>query len=150
VGQIGSNPREKSPQYFIGGILFSWHGVPSLVANLNLFIYLERKLLNIKQLCSGAPVFVSLPHFLNADEDIQNSIDGLKADPAIHTTYLNVEPYTGTFPYCSATYRSRSVRPLALLCSTYLCELVLWFYLLRRRLFTEHGCEGGLFQRGKI
>jgi hypothetical protein len=44
---------------------------------------------------SGAPVFISLPHFLNADEVVQSSIDGLKADPSIHTTYINVETYTG-------------------------------------------------------
>ena len=40
-------------------------------------------------------MFISLPHFLNADDDIKNSIDGLKADESIHTTYLNIEPYTG-------------------------------------------------------
>jgi hypothetical protein len=40
-------------------------------------------------------VIVSLPHFLNADAGVQDAIGGLKADPSKHTTYINVEPYTG-------------------------------------------------------
>jgi hypothetical protein len=40
-------------------------------------------------------VIVSLPHFLNADAGVQDAIGGLKADPAKHTTYINVEPFTG-------------------------------------------------------
>ncbi len=40
-------------------------------------------------------MIVSLPHFLNADAGVQDAIGGLKADPAKHTTYINVEPYTG-------------------------------------------------------
>jgi hypothetical protein len=46
-------------------------------------------------LYEGAPVIVSLPHFLNADAGVQAAIGGLKADPSKHTTYINVEPYTG-------------------------------------------------------
>merc|ERR1719391_423587 len=45
--------------------------------------------------CQGAPVIASLPHFLNGDEKLNNSIAGLLPDPSLHTTYINVEPYSG-------------------------------------------------------
>ena len=47
--------------------------------------------------CSGAPVIISLPHFLNADPEVQSSIEGLNPKPELHTTYINIEPYTGTW-----------------------------------------------------
>ncbi len=37
-------------------------------------------------------MFISNPHFLNADKDILNTVDGLKPDPEKHETYLDIEP----------------------------------------------------------
>jgi len=45
--------------------------------------------------CQGAPVIISLPHFLNAQKDMIESIDGLSPNADLHTTYLNIEPMTG-------------------------------------------------------
>jgi len=45
--------------------------------------------------CQGAPVIISLPHFLNAEPRFSEAITGLNPDEAVHTTFLNVEPYTG-------------------------------------------------------
>lgn len=45
--------------------------------------------------CQGAPVIISLPHFLNAKQEFVDNVIGLRPDEALHTTYLNVEPYTG-------------------------------------------------------
>jgi len=45
--------------------------------------------------CQGAPVIISLPHFLNARPEKVESIQGLNPDPELHTTYLNIEPMTG-------------------------------------------------------
>jgi hypothetical protein len=43
----------------------------------------------------GAPVAVSGPHFLNAYEGYLKGVEGLRPDPAIHDTYLDIEPKTG-------------------------------------------------------
>jgi len=45
--------------------------------------------------CQGAPVVISLPHFMDADASFVDAIQGLKPDPSLHTTYLNIEPMTG-------------------------------------------------------
>ena len=43
----------------------------------------------------GAPIVVSSPHFLNADEEFINSFQGLHPSPSLHTTNLHIEPTTG-------------------------------------------------------
>jgi len=45
--------------------------------------------------CQGAPVIISLPHFLNADHEVQDAITGIKPNADLHATYLNIEPMTG-------------------------------------------------------
>jgi len=45
--------------------------------------------------CQGAPVIISLPHFLDASEADRTAVEGIHPDPALHTTYLNIEPLTG-------------------------------------------------------
>eukprot|EP00088_Acartia_fossae_P044583 TRINITY_DN4740_c0_g1_i3.p1 TRINITY_DN4740_c0_g1~~TRINITY_DN4740_c0_g1_i3.p1 ORF type:complete len:556 (-),score=84.27 TRINITY_DN4740_c0_g1_i3:103-1743(-) len=45
--------------------------------------------------CQGAPVIISLPHFLNADEETVSAINGMNPDESKHKTFLNIEPMTG-------------------------------------------------------
>lgn len=43
--------------------------------------------------CKGAPgVYVSQPHFLDADEELLDSVEGLKPDRNIHESFISVEP----------------------------------------------------------
>ncbi|CAH1116434.1 unnamed protein product [Phaedon cochleariae] len=47
--------------------------------------------------CFGAPILLSFPHFLYADESYVDAIDGLSPpDPDIHELFLLIEPNTGT------------------------------------------------------
>ncbi|XP_021949755.1 platelet glycoprotein 4 [Folsomia candida] len=46
---------------------------------------------------SDAPIIISKPHFLDAQEDIYTQMDGLKPEKAKHDTFIDVEPITG-FP----------------------------------------------------
>lgn len=43
----------------------------------------------------GAPVFVSQPHFLNADKTLREAITGMKPDNSHHGTFLSLDPITG-------------------------------------------------------
>ncbi|KAH9495206.1 Lysosome membrane protein 2 [Bulinus truncatus] len=52
-------------------------------------------LLNVSTCRSGAPVIMSMPHFLGCDPDIVNSIDGLKPSREDHQSYIDIEPITG-------------------------------------------------------
>ena len=38
--------------------------------------------------CMGAPAYGSAPHFLQADPDLADAVEGLSPDPALHTTFL--------------------------------------------------------------
>lgn len=40
----------------------------------------------------GAPIFMSYPHFYNADDFYRNSIEGMSPDPKKHKFYMAVEP----------------------------------------------------------
>ena len=43
----------------------------------------------------GAPIFISLPHFLYAADQYKDSVDGLTPDANLHRTLFEVEPHTG-------------------------------------------------------
>jgi len=43
----------------------------------------------------GAPVFISQPHFHQADPWYRSRVDGLSPDPELHDTYFRVEPSSG-------------------------------------------------------
>jgi len=43
----------------------------------------------------GAPVFISQPHFHNADPWYLSLVEGLSPDPRLHDTYFRVEPSSG-------------------------------------------------------
>lgn len=44
----------------------------------------------------GAPIFLSYPHFLEADPFFLQQVGGLKPNFTKHRTYLDIEPQTGT------------------------------------------------------
>ncbi len=44
---------------------------------------------------ANVPLFVSKPHFLDADPDYLKNISGLHPDRAEHDSYVGVEPITG-------------------------------------------------------
>ncbi|XP_078090890.1 platelet glycoprotein 4 [Mustelus asterias] len=41
------------------------------------------------------PIYISLPHFLYASDEIVNAVDGLNPNKEEHETFLDVEPVTG-------------------------------------------------------
>ena len=41
------------------------------------------------------PLFASKPHFLHADPVFRENVTGMNPDPAIHDSYIAVEPITG-------------------------------------------------------
>jgi hypothetical protein len=41
---------------------------------------------------SGAPGYISMPHFLNADEKFVKSVNGLEPDKNLHNFLINFEP----------------------------------------------------------
>lgn len=44
----------------------------------------------------GAPIYISNPHFLNADPYYLTTVSGLKPNSTAHQSYVDVEPLTGT------------------------------------------------------
>jgi len=52
-------------------------------------------LVNASAVQSGAPIFVSLPHFLRCDPALLEAVDGLNPDPKKHELFLGVEEHTG-------------------------------------------------------
>lgn len=51
--------------------------------------------LDISACKGGKPVYITLPHFLYASEDVSENIEGLSANKDEHETFLDVEPTTG-------------------------------------------------------
>ncbi|XP_072171246.1 lysosome membrane protein 2-like [Diadema setosum] len=52
-------------------------------------------LLNISLCQFGAPIYFSLPHFLHADPEVLEMVNGVHPDRDLHETFIDVEPYTG-------------------------------------------------------
>lgn len=50
---------------------------------------------NISTCSYGAPILLSRPHFLNADESLKEDVVGLSGNPAEHDSYIDIEPVTG-------------------------------------------------------
>lgn len=42
-----------------------------------------------------APVYLSYPHFLNADPSLVDAVQGLSPDPEVHGTYFKIQPKLG-------------------------------------------------------
>jgi len=51
--------------------------------------------INLTSCSQGAPIFVSKPHFLDADPFYLSQLDGLSPDAQLHNTIIAVEPITG-------------------------------------------------------
>ncbi|CAF3777396.1 unnamed protein product [Rotaria sordida] len=56
---------------------------------------LDSGVLDVSKCKQGAPIIISLPHFLYAAERYKSRIDGLIPNADIHRTVLQIEPYTG-------------------------------------------------------
>ncbi|XP_046362728.2 lysosome membrane protein 2-like [Haliotis rufescens] len=52
-------------------------------------------LLNVSACRQGAPVVMSQPHFLAADQSVINGVEGMHPMRAEHQTFVDVEPMTG-------------------------------------------------------
>eukprot|EP01116_Phalansterium_solitarium_P006833 TRINITY_DN19228_c0_g1_i1.p1 TRINITY_DN19228_c0_g1~~TRINITY_DN19228_c0_g1_i1.p1 ORF type:complete len:523 (+),score=192.33 TRINITY_DN19228_c0_g1_i1:150-1718(+) len=52
--------------------------------------------LNLTSAQSGAPVFLSKPHFLDADQLYRDAVIGMEPSYDLHNTYIDVEPTIGT------------------------------------------------------
>jgi hypothetical protein len=42
------------------------------------------------------PIIASNPHFLDADQSVQDAVDGLMPNEAFHRSYADIEPTTGS------------------------------------------------------
>lgn len=49
---------------------------------------------------SGAPVYISNPHFYLADPTLLDAVEGLKPNQSIHESYFKIQPVSifGTIP----------------------------------------------------
>ena len=57
-----------------------------------------RGVFSIGQCQLGAPIYVSLPHFLDADEYYLEQVDGLKPNRSLHEFYIDVESTLHSVP----------------------------------------------------
>ena len=57
-----------------------------------------RGVFSIGQCQLGAPIYVSLPHFLDADEYYLEQVDGLKPNKSLHSFYIDVESTLHSVP----------------------------------------------------
>lgn len=42
--------------------------------------------------CTGFPIALSYPHFMEGDPELVESAEGINPDPKIHTTHFYVNP----------------------------------------------------------
>ena len=63
--------------------------------NAGFYMWLPTGLANLTVVSNGAPVFLSKPHFLDADPSYLEAVDGLSPNRSIHDTSLYVEPISG-------------------------------------------------------
>jgi lysosome membrane protein 2 len=68
-------------------------------ANAGFYQYGPGGVINLTSCSQGAPVFVSKPHFLDADPYYLSQLDGLNPNRSLHETIIAVEPYTGVTMY---------------------------------------------------
>lgn len=52
--------------------------------------------MNVSACRYGSPAFISLPHFLYADE-LRSLVDGMSPDPELHDFFFAVEPVSLIF-----------------------------------------------------
>ncbi|XP_015679504.1 platelet glycoprotein 4 isoform X1 [Protobothrops mucrosquamatus] len=54
-----------------------------------------RGILDVSSCKGGKPVYITLPHFLEASEELFQFVEGLKPNMEEHMTFVDVEPITG-------------------------------------------------------
>lgn len=54
------------------------------------------KFMQLALLTSGAPVYLSFPHFYKADPKLLDAVDGLKPVGKLHETYFKIQPVSKT------------------------------------------------------
>ncbi|XP_067324948.1 platelet glycoprotein 4 [Anolis sagrei] len=70
--------------------------------------------LDISACKEGKPVYITLPHFLYASEEVFLGVEGLHPNPKEHMTYLDVEPTTGfTLQFAKRLQVNLLVKPSA-------------------------------------
>lgn len=62
---------------------------------------LESGIQNVSTCRFGAPLFLSHPHFYNADPVLSEAVLGLNPDPKEHSLFLDIHPVTGIPMNCS-------------------------------------------------
>lgn len=68
--------------------------------------------LDISSCKEGKPVFITLPHFLYASDDVKEGVEGLQENIQEHMTFLDVEPTTGfTLHFAKRLQVNLLVRP---------------------------------------
>lgn len=55
------------------------------------------KFMQLAFLTSGAPVYLSFPHFYKADPKLLDAVDGLKPTEKLHETYFKIQPVSENF-----------------------------------------------------
>lgn len=62
------------------------------------FNYVERPsgVFDLSACQKGVPIFISYPHFLDADPIYLEAVTGLAPNKSLHRTYIDVEPRTGS------------------------------------------------------
>ena len=69
----------------------------------------ENKLINQFEfsywIYSGFPIAVSYPHFLDADQQLLDAVDGLNPDRSKHESFVKIEPVSFFFYYFDKIYR---------------------------------------------
>lgn len=61
----------------------------------------ESGIQNVSTCSHGAPIFLSHPHFYNADPVLSEAVLGLNPDPKEHSLFLDIHPVTGIPMNCS-------------------------------------------------
>jgi hypothetical protein len=65
-------------------------------ANAAFFSLGPSGLVNVTRCARAMPVFISAPHFYGAAPELRRGVAGLRPERALHDTFINVEPHTGT------------------------------------------------------
>lgn len=72
--------------------------------------------MNVSSCRFGSPVFMSYPHFYNADPFFLNQVEGLNPNQKDHEFYMVLEPKTGVALEVAARFQvNMLVEPIPLL-----------------------------------
>ncbi|CAG7817960.1 unnamed protein product, partial [Allacma fusca] len=62
---------------------------------------------------SGAPIVISLPHFLYGDKKFLEDVGGMSPDPELHSSYISIEKRSGTLLTASLKFQANlELQPL--------------------------------------